>query len=109
MSPVALHVVPVTFSILPLRPTRMLVIAPHLPARVIDVAYRRIAVPLISLLLVPYCRLGEMVDTQSEYGQQVSARLTVLYRGQKLLLLGAVVPLVGISDLIVPDDAFVGD
>lgn len=86
----------------PTNPTRVIVLGAGLPAKLVTVDYRRIDTPLISLLLSEYCQLGELVDTGSEYGRQVSARVQILYRGASRLLLGAIVPLVGACDLILP-------
>lgn len=90
----------------PERPTRLVVVAPEMAARVVSVGYRVITVPLISLLLVDYCQLGKLMDTNSHYGRQVSAELAVLYRGSKVTINGAIVPLVGMPDLLLPAGIF---
>lgn len=88
------------------RPSRLVAVAPPMSPRIIDVGYRLLALPLVSLLLLEYCQLGELVDTHSEYGKQLGVKLAVLYRGAKLLVSGAVVPLVGSADLLLPPGFF---
>lgn len=87
----------------PVFPDRVIAIAPTKPARVVHVGQRAIHVPLISLLLLNYCDInGEMIDTQSEYGQQISAHIGIISHGTKWSVVGAVVPLVGAHDLLLP-------
>ncbi len=91
------------------RVERVLAVANAMPPRVITVGFRAVAMPLVSLLLLDYCRLGGMVETESEYGRQVSGQLQILVRGQQISVAGAVVPLVGRPDLILPEGFLVRD
>lgn len=82
---------------------RALVVRPPLPARVVTIERRQIAVPLVSLLLLDYCELGPMLDTESEYGRQPSGKLAILWRGAVVSLTGALVPLVtSAHDVLLP-------
>jgi hypothetical protein len=83
-------------------PSRLLAVSDRLPPRVITTAARDIPLPLISLLLVEYCVLGALVETGTDYGTQISARLDVLARGVRRTIAGALVPLVGLPDLLLP-------
>jgi hypothetical protein len=85
-------------------PARLLAVGDGKPARVITTATRDIPLPLISLLLAEYCvfLLGPLVDTGTDYGQQITARLDVLTRGVRRSIVGAIVPLVGLPDLLLP-------
>lgn len=83
-------------------PNRLIVVNPSGARRVATYATRAIPVPLISLLLGDWCRLGPMIDTGTEYGLQVSAQLDVVAQGTRMRLVGALVPLVGGPDLVLP-------
>lgn len=81
---------------------QVLVLSRDLPARMIEPEFYDISVPLISDLLVHYAALGAPIETGTEWGPQISAEITILYRGQKRSIKGALVPLIGRSGLVLP-------
>lgn len=80
---------------------QLLALAPS-GARIIRVEEWDIPLPLISFMIRRCYRLGDLIDTKTEYGTQVSATVVVLWRGVKRTILGAAVPLAGGPDLVLP-------
>jgi hypothetical protein len=70
--------------------------------RQVDIEERDIPVALIGLDLAGFYSLGGFVDTGTDYGTQVSATLSFLWRGEKRTIIGAVVPLLSGPDLVLP-------
>lgn len=75
-------------------------------ARIIKVEEWDIPVPLVSFMLSSYYQLGGLIDTKTEYGMQLSATVSILWRGVKRTVLAAAVPLAGGPDLVLPLGTF---
>lgn len=86
---------------------QLLALSPN-GARIIRVEEWDIPLPLLSFLIRPCYRLGDLIDTKTEYGMQVSATVTILWRGMKRTILGAAVPLTGGPDLVLPLGTLLG-
>lgn len=71
-------------------------------ARIIRVEEWDIPLPLLSFMIRPCYRLGDLISTKTEYGVQISATMVILWRGTKRTILGAAVPLAGGPDLVLP-------
>jgi hypothetical protein len=61
-----------------------------------------VSLPLISQLLYPYVQLGPLINAGPFYGLQVSAEVTILWRGEKRRILGAFVPLMDGPAVMLP-------
>lgn len=85
------------------RPFRLLVLSTDSLVRAITAVERDIEIPLISLALHQFYTLRADMTARPP---RISAVLSVLWRGVRREVLGAVVPLVTGPDLIVPMGTF---